>query len=87
MRTTRQNRAATVLPLVALLLVGGLTLGCDKKEADAPAGPNDERWTKFENANKQEVSNAMSAYEKRQAQLAAKKKGGDVKATPTPAAK
>ena len=79
-----------ILPTICLLVTGSLlTMGCEQEPTTAPTKADDERWQNFQETNKKDLSTAMSAYEKRQQQLAEQKKGGanktDVKATPAPA--
>jgi hypothetical protein len=83
MRIGRQQRRVTaILKVMTLLTIGSVVTTSCQENATAPTTKaNEERWKNFENTNKKDVSAAMSSYEKRQAQLAAKKTAG-----PKPAA-
>lgn len=72
-----------------LMLMGSLPIaGCEQEPPETVTKENEERWKNFQTTNQKEVSAAMSAYEKRQQQLAEKKKGGaekpEAKAAPAP---
>jgi hypothetical protein len=59
--------------LVGLLVAtaSALSLSCAKS---APDAQNDKRWQNFQKDNQRDVKVGMSAYERRQAQLAEQKK-------------
>ena len=61
-----------VLPIGAIAVVCGLlSVSCSKSDGQEA---NQKRWNNFQKDNKRDVGVGMSAYEKRQAQLAEKKK-------------
>jgi hypothetical protein len=83
-----QQRWMRILQIGLLLMVCSLhTVACEPKATEGNAPANDERWKNFQETNQKEVAGAMSAYEKRQQQLAEKKKAPenktDAKATPS----
>jgi len=66
-----------------------LAFSCSKKAPDAQSEANDKRWSNFQKANKRDIAIGMSAFERRQTQLAATKKkasAGTTVATPSAAA-
>jgi hypothetical protein len=86
-----QNRRAKGIGLLCALLATGSTLSCTRGAPDAQQQANEKRWANFQKDNKRDMQAGMSAYERRQAQLAAQKKAANAKdakatATPTPKA-
>jgi hypothetical protein len=72
MRTARKRGARVILPVGLLMAAAStLALSCGK---NAPDAQSQERWQNFQRDNKRDVKVGMSAYERRQAQLAEQKK-------------
>lgn len=83
-KNRRRRLCAQGFTACLLITAGAVSGGCNQSSPAADAA-NDKRWQKFQEGNKRDVGVGMSAYEKRQAQLAAKKKAEAGKTTDPPA--
>jgi hypothetical protein len=74
MWTVQKISVKRVLQLGLLAVTGSiLAISCGKKAPDAQQA-NEKRWSNFQKDNKRDMAIGMSAFERRQAQLAAQKK-------------
>ena len=75
MSTVQKPLVKKMLQLGLLVVTGSiLAISCSKKTPDAQSQGIDKRWSNFQKDNKRDMAIGASAFERRQAQLAAQKK-------------
>ncbi len=89
MHTTLKPCWLRSVQIAFLLIVGSLvSVACQPKPSEAEVKANEERWKTYQDAQQKGASKMMADFEKRQAQLAEKKKAAEkkteAKATPAP---